>query len=96
MDVGTWQSFMMMVRMFMMVRGCLRRRGAFEHMDFGARDAAAIHGLNLQAGVNIKRGNSLLQHLHRNACVHDCAKKHVAGDAGKAIKISDAHRDILS
>jgi len=66
---------------------------AFEHVNFGAGDTTAVHYLNLQTGVQIKRGGGVVQHMRWNACIHKSPEKHISGYTGEAVQISDAHNE---
>ena len=67
---------------------------AFEDMNLGARDTAPIHFLDLQACPKAERRSCIVQHLRWHACVNQCSEKHVTGDAGKTIQISNAHKTL--
>ena len=68
-----------------------REGTCLKHMHLGAGDSAAVYGFDFQACVEIECSRCIVQNLRRNAGVKQRSEKHVAGDAGKAIKISNTH-----
>src|SRR6185437_9125606 len=81
-----------LVRVIVRIRNQFCDLAPFEHMDFGAGDAAAVYLLNAQRGVEREGYGCLVQHLGWHAGVKQCAEKHVSRDAGVAVEIGDAHK----
>ncbi len=79
------------MRMGVAVRLAFSQLTAFQHVHLGAGDAAAVHGFDTQTGIEVQRSRGRVQHLNWNTGVKQSAKKHVTGNPGKAIKISDTH-----
>ena len=73
--------------------GCLGRGSILEHSNLGGRDPRAIDDLSFERGVEMKRSYGLVKHLLRNPGIDQGSEKHVAGDAGEAIKIRDTHAE---
>src|SRR3954447_20127996 len=63
------------------------------HIHFRGRDAAAGYARDFQAGAYTERRNRVLQQFRRDSGVNKRAQKHVATDTGKALKISNSHRE---
>jgi hypothetical protein len=67
---------------------------AFEDVDLGGGDAAAVDGFDAEAGVEVEGGDGVVKDFSGNAGVEESAEKHVSSDAGEAIEISEAHGDL--
>lgn len=63
-----------------------------DHVHLRRRKTAAHHLPLLKARAHIQGSGCLLKQGKRNPCIDQCAKKHVATDAGKTLKISNSHR----
>ena len=61
-------------------------------IHLGRRNPSAHHTRDLQPRAHIERRDRSLEQFRRHTGVHQCAKEHVAADAGKTVKIGDAHR----
>ena len=64
----------------------------FEDMNLGRGDAAAVDLLDFERCAEIQGARGLLQDGEGYTGIHQGAEKHVAGDAGKAIQISNPHQ----
>ncbi len=63
---------------------------AFEDMDFGAGDAAAVYGLDAEGGVKVEGCGGLVEDARGDAGFEEGSEEHVAGDAGEAVEIGEA------
>ncbi len=70
---------------------CFRQVSVLQYMHLGAGDAAAVHTIHAQGGADVERGGGPGEDLQGNTGVQQSAKKHVAGDPGKAVKVGNAH-----
>src|SRR6185437_14929224 len=61
------------------------------NIHLGGANAAAVHPGNLQPGAYPQRLDGLLQQLSGHTRVQQRAQKHVAADAGEAVKVGNAH-----
>ncbi len=66
-----------------------------EDMDLGGSDAGAIDFFDLEGGAEVKRRHSVVQDLRIEACVEEGTEEHVAGDAGEAVEVGEAHDVIV-
>jgi hypothetical protein len=64
---------------------------AFEDVDLGAGDAAAVDGFDAERGVEVEGSYGVVKDFSGNAGVEESAEKHVSSDAGEAVEIGDAH-----
>ncbi len=64
---------------------------SFKHVYFCGRNPAAVHRLDPQARMQPQRLHRIRKHFSRYPGIKQSAQKHIAGDSGKAIKISKAH-----
>jgi len=69
----------------------LREMVAFEHVNFGAGDSAAVDLFNAERSADAESIRCFVQHLRRNTGVDQRTKEHVACDTGKTVKISNTH-----
>lgn len=63
---------------------------------FGGRDPAAYYPRYFQPRPHVQSGNCVFEQLRRNSGIDEGAHEHVAADAGKTLKISDAHRKLTN
>lgn len=86
------------VRVFMLMglRMSFGQLAVFQHVHFGRSNPTAIDGFNAKRGVEIERGDYLVKNSLRNAGVEKRAEEHIAGDAGEAVEVSNAHASSLS
>ena len=88
------------VLMGMVLRvGVVRRRFpglAIEDKDFRRGDAAAIHLFDSERRSDIQGVDGIVKHLWRQTGVEQSAEEHISADAGKAVKVGDAHEPIVS
>ncbi len=73
----------------------IRDLAAFEDVDFGGGDSAAIDFFDPEACVEIERGSCVVEHLLRHSGVNQRSEKHIACNPCEAVKISDAHQVIF-
>jgi hypothetical protein len=73
----------------------LRQAIAFQDMDLGACDPTAVHALDAKTCSQAKRVDGIHQHLRRNPGIDQGAQQHVARDAGKTVKICNAHETLF-
>ena len=71
--------------------GVLGGMVAFEDVDLGRGDPAAINLLNGERCVEFECGDGLMENFGGDAAIDQGSKKHVAADAGEAVEIGDAH-----
>jgi hypothetical protein len=74
-----------------MVVGVLGGVAAFQHIDLGRRDSAAIGLLDGERSIEFECGDGLMENFGGDAAIDQGSKKHVAADAGEAVEIGDAH-----
>lgn len=67
------------------------RVAGFEDVDLGAGDAGAVDTLDAEGRVEVEGGDCPVEDLRGYAGFEESAEKHVAGDAGEAIEIGEAH-----
>jgi hypothetical protein len=71
--------------------GCFGQLVAFEDVDFGAGDSAAVYFLDLERGAEVEGGGGFVEDGGVDAGVEEGSEEHVAADAGEAIEVGDAH-----
>lgn len=96
----------MFVRKSVLVDGLVRMLGvswggfgevvAFEDVDFGGGDAAAVDFFDLEGCAEVEGGGGLVEDLGVDSGVDESSEKHVATDAGEAVEVGDAHDRIVS
>ncbi len=93
----------MMSMVIMMIVMTVRRGGRSlgrlppdEHIHFERVNAAAIDFLEIERGAQFQRRRGLTQQVGGNARLDKRPEQHVAADAGKSFKISDAHAKMES
>ena len=64
-----------------------------KNVDLRAGDAATVDGLDLQLCPKVHSGGRVVHDLSGNAGFEESSEEHVAGDAGEAVEIGDAHVD---
>ena len=64
---------------------------SFVDVDFGGGDAAAVDLFDFEGGVEVECGYGFVEDLGIDSGVDKGSEKHVAGDAGEAVEIDDAH-----
>lgn len=74
------------------VMGGFGEVAVFEDVYFGRRDAAAVYRFNFESSVEVEHGNCLVKNACGNSGRKQRAEKHIAGDACKAVEISNAHK----
>ena len=67
---------------------------AFEHVNFSARDSAAVYSLNAERSADVEGGSCFVEHLRWYAGIDQSTQEHVACDTGKTIKISNTHSEV--
>jgi hypothetical protein len=58
---------------------------AFEDVDFGTRDSAAVDLLGLERCINVECGSCLLEYVQGDAGVNEGSEEHVACNTGEAV-----------
>lgn len=69
---------------------------AFVDLNLCGRDTAAVDPFDFEGGVEIEGGSGLVEDLWIDSGVDEGSEKHVAGDAGEAVEVGDAHGGIVS
>ena len=64
---------------------------AFEDVDFGAGDAAAVDFFDFEGRAEVEGGGGVVEDLRIEAGVEEGSEEHVATDAGEAVEVGDAH-----
>jgi hypothetical protein len=85
-----------LVAMFMFGRIILTQRillPIHPNVRLGRRNSTAHYTRKFQSRANVQRSHGLLQKLGPHSGIYQCAKKHVAADAGKALKVRYPHRN---
>lgn len=65
------------------------------HIHLGRRNSAAHHRQNFEPRPQVQRRDSPLQQRLGHSRIHQRSQKHVAADPGKALKIRNAHTEIV-
>ena len=83
------------MRMAMMLMSMPFRRAfllvAYPHINFRGGDPAAHYLPDFDPRAEPKRLHGFFQQRRRHPGVHQRAEKHVAADAGKALKVRNSH-----
>jgi hypothetical protein len=94
--VVVWVFVLVIVSMAQLCVGVVRMGvfggvAAFEDIDLGRGDPAAIGLLDGEGRVKFECGDGLMEDFWGDAGVDQCAEKHISADAGEAVKIGDTH-----
>lgn len=92
MRVRMGECVLMLMRVLVGVRNFFCELTTFKNMHLDRRDTAAIDLFYADRRIDRERVHCLSKHAERHARIEQGAEKHIAGDAGKTIKISNAHR----
>jgi hypothetical protein len=89
--MGVAVGFRVGVAVGVRMGGCFGWLVAFEDVDFGAGDSAAVYSFDLEGGAEVERGGGVVEDGGVDAGVEDGSEEHVAADAGEAVEVGDAH-----
>src|SRR5579884_1639673 len=64
---------------------------AYQHVNLGCRNSAAIDAADMKLNSNIQGCNRTLQQLCRKAGIDERAKQHVSANPGETLEVSNAH-----